>query len=202
MHLKKSLVAIFLFLASTVAIALDVGQTAPEFKAIDWKGKNISLAQYQGKQNVLLVFSRYIGCAWCQMFIIDLNKVRAEIEAAGTKVLIVTNSEPNVVRQYQPPKDFSFDLVPDPGQKLYALYGIKIEDKKMTGNVFWQTVRFVKYLGDYNWVDQGLEGDHYQPPACFIIGKDGRIKYTHLGKDVADNPKTDEIIKELKKLGS
>jgi peroxiredoxin len=200
MRLKKSLAVTFIFLAAGLALALNLGQQAPNFKAMDWKGKNLELAQFHGRQNVLLVFSRYIGCAWCQMFIIDLSKKQAEIAATNTRVLIVTNSEPEVVKQYQPPKDFSFDLIPDRDQKLYELYQVKMEDTKMTGNVFWQTVRFVKYLGDYNWVSRGLEGDHYQPPACFIIGKDGRIKYIHVGTDVADNPKTDEIVKELKKL--
>ena len=196
----KLCAACAVFLATGLAFALGLGQQAPDFKATDWKGKNIELSQFHGKQNVLLVFSRYIGCAWCQMFIIDLSKKQAEIAATNTRVLIVTNSEPEVVKGYKPPKDFSFDLIPDRELKLYELYNIKMEDKKMTGNVFWQTVRFVTYLGDYNWVDRGLEGDHFQPPACFIIGKDGKIKYLHVGKDVADNPKTDEIIKELKNL--
>jgi peroxiredoxin len=182
------------------ASALETGQHAPAFKTVDWKGNPIELAQFQGRKNVLLVFSRYISCAWCQMFIIDLHKNRAEIEKTNTEVLIVVNSMPEVVKEYQPPRDFAFDLLPDKDMNLYRLYGVKLEDRRMTGNVFWQTLRFVRYLGNYNYVKGGLEGDHYQPPACFIIGLDGRVKWQHLGRDVADNPKVDEVLGELKKL--
>jgi len=182
------------------ALALETGQRAPDFKATDWKGKPLELAQFQGRKNVLLVFSRYISCAWCQMFIIDLHKKRAEIAKTGTQVLIITNSAPEVTKAYQPPRDFSFDLLPDQDMALYRLYGVKIEDRKMTGNVFWQTLRFAKYLGDYDYVKGGLEGDHYQAPACFIIGRDGKINWQHLGRDVADNPKVEEILRQLQKL--
>lgn len=199
--MKKIIVLVLLagFFVCSPAFASQLGQPAPNFKAIDWKGKQVELQQFHGKQNVLLVFSRYIACAWCQMFIINLSKKSKEIAATDTEVLIVTNSAPEVVKAYKPPKDFSFNLIPDTDQKLYQIYGVKMEDQKMTGNVFWQTVRFVKYLGSYDYVKGGLEGSHYQPPACFVIGKDGKIKWEHLGKDVADNPSVDEILAELKK---
>jgi len=181
------------------ANALEPGHLAPEFKAVDWRGQPVELSQFRGQKQVLLVFSRYISCAWCQMFIIDLSKKSKELEKAGAEVLIVVNSPPEVVKKYKPPKDFTFDLIPDPDLALYRLYGVKLEDNKMTGNVFWQTVRFAKYLLNYDYVKGGLAGDHYQPPACFIIGTDGMVKYVHLGKDVADNPKVDEILEKLKK---
>ncbi len=198
--MKKAILAAGILLLAGSALALNLGALAPDFKVMDWKGKEIQLSQNFGKQNVLLVFSRYIGCSWCQMFMIDLHNRRKEIAQTNTQVIIINLSEKAVLEKYQAPSDFSFDLVPDPARKLYALYGVKMDEKKMTGNIFWQSLRFLKYLGKYEYVDQGLEGEHYQPPACFIIGKDGRIKAAHLGKDLADNPKVETILEELKKL--
>jgi len=188
------------FLLSSSVFALAVQEIAPDFKAEDWKGNQIQLSENFGKQNVLLVFSRYIGCSWCQMFIIDLHNHRKKIAETNTRVIILNLSEKEVLKQYKPAPDFSFDLIPDPERKIYQLYGVKIDQKKITGNILWQSLRFLKYLGNYEYVDRGLEGAHYQAPACFIIGKDGKIKKMHLGKDMADNPKVETILSELQNL--
>jgi len=198
--MKKAILAAEILILAGSALGLSIGAPALDFKAEDWKGKEIQLSRNFGKQNVLLVFSRYIGCSWCQMFIIDLHHNRQEIGKTNTTVIIVNLSEKAVLDKYQAPADFSFDFIPDPERKIYELYGVKMDERKMTGNIFWQSLRFLKYLGRYEYVDQGLEGAHYQPPACFIIGKDGRIKAAHLGKDLADNPKVETILEELKKL--
>jgi len=199
--MKKAAGIIFLGLVlARAALALTAGQRVPEFKVLDWKGKPVQLSENAGKRNVLLVFSRYIGCSWCQMFLIDLHNRREEIAQTNTRVLVVSLSPAEVLNEYQPPKDFSFDLLPDPERKLFELYGVKLDEPKMTSNIFWQSVRFLKYLGRYRYVDKGLEGAHYQPPAVFVIGKDGKIHAVHVGKDMADNPRAETIVSELKAL--
>ena len=198
--MKKAILTTVILMLAGAALALAIGAPAPDFKVADWKGKEVKLSEHIGKQNVLLVFSRYIGCSYCQMFIIDLHNKREEIAATNTKVLIVNLSPKETLDKYSPPKDFSFDLIPDPERKLYELYGVKMEQGQVTGNVFWQSLRFLTYLGRYEYVDKGLEGAHAQPPAVFVIGKDGKVKAEHIGKDMADNPKVDMIVGELKKL--
>lgn len=183
-------------------LAVSIGDLAPDFRAEDWRGKQIQLSDILKNQNVLLVFSRYIGCSWCQMFIIDLHNRRKDIAETNTKVIILNLSPKDVLAKYNAPEDFQFDLLPDPERKIYELYGVKLDERKITGNVLWQSIRFLKYLGGYKYVSQGLNGAHYQAPACFIIGRDGKIKAMHLGKDIADNPKVDLIISELRKLNS
>ncbi len=198
---KKVIIFFIIFgFLSSGAPALEVGEPAPCFRMEDRNGKQIELAGYQGRKNVLLVFSRYIGCSWCQMFIIDLHKHRDQIMDTGAEVIIISNSAKDVIKGYNPPEDFAFTLVPDRDMKLYELYGVRMENRDMTGNVWLQSLRFLRYLGDYDWVKDGLEGDHYQPPVCMIVGKDGKIKYKHVGRDVADNPRVDDIIQELTKL--
>jgi len=193
------LLTLGLMIAGAV-LAVSIGDFARDFRAEDWRGKQIQLSEIVKNQNVLLIFSRYIGCSWCQMFIIELHNRRKDIADTNTKVIILNLSPKDVLAKYDSPEDFQFDLVPDPERKIYELYGVKLDERKITGNVLWQSIRFLKYLGGYKYVSQGLDGPHYQAPACFIIGRDGKIKAMHLGKDVADNPKVDLIISELQKL--
>ena len=44
------------FVAATVAPALEVGEKAPEFTLPSTTGEKISLSQFQGKKNVLVEF--------------------------------------------------------------------------------------------------------------------------------------------------
>jgi peroxiredoxin len=200
MKRKGFLIFIMVFLSAGSGKGISVGDKAPDFKVRDWKGKDVSLSENLGKRNVLLVFSRYIGCSWCQMFIIDLHRHRKEIADLNTRVIIFNLSENEVLRKYEAPEGFDFELVADPERNIYEVYGVKIDEKKMSGNILWQSVRFIKYIGRYKFVEGGLEGAHYQPHCVFIIGKDGRIRSQHIGKDVADYVKAETILQELKEL--
>jgi peroxiredoxin len=53
-------------------MAAGAGKEAPDFKVRDIYGEEIELKSFKGKKNILLFFSRYIGCSWCQMFVIDI----------------------------------------------------------------------------------------------------------------------------------
>ena len=44
------------FVAATVALALEVGEKAPDFTLPSTTGEKISLSQFQGKKNVLIEF--------------------------------------------------------------------------------------------------------------------------------------------------
>jgi peroxiredoxin len=39
-------------------------------------------------------------------------------------------------------------------------------------------------------------------PAVFIVGKDGRIKYTYVSKDPTDRPPDTILLDEIKKIGA
>jgi peroxiredoxin len=179
---------------------VSVSQPAPVFKKPDVKGKVVDLESYRGRKNVLLVFSRYIGCSWCQMFIIDLIGKAEAIAKTDTEVIIITNSNERVAKRYKPPRDFPFIIVPDPKMGIYKQYGVKMKGKLFTWNVFKKSLIFVKYLPKYRWVKGGLKGEHYQPPACFVIDKFLIVRYAHVGKDLADNPNAANILKILAAL--
>ena len=178
-----------------------VGRPAPTFTKPDIAGVAVNLESYRGR-NVLLVLSRYIGCSWCQMFIIDLLNHADDLAKENVDVIIVTSSDAAIAGRYEPPRDFPFRLVPDPGMEIYKLYGVRMKSRGFTWNVFKKSASFVKYLPRYDWVKGGLAGPHLQPPACFAIDAAGVIRYEHIGKDVADNPvagKLVEIFEEINK---
>jgi peroxiredoxin len=129
------------------------------------------------------------------MFIVDLLNHAEEFARAKAEVIIVTSSDAETAKRYEPPEHFPFRLVPDPDMEIYRMYGVKMKAKGFTWNVFRKSAMFVKYLPKYNWVKGGLAGPHLQPPACFVIDSAGIIRYSHIGKDVADNPDAGKLVK-------
>jgi len=189
------------FLIKTILIvsALLAGQQAPSFSKPDIKGKPVNLESYRGK-NVLLVLSRYIGCSYCQMFIVDLANHAEDLARVKAEVIIVTSSDAETAARYEPPRDFPFLLVPDPDMDIYKMYGVKMKARGFTWNVLKKSVMFVKYLAKYDWVKHGLSGPHLQPPACFVIDPAGVIRYSHIGRDIADNPDAEKLVKIIEEL--
>lgn len=52
--------------------------------------------------------------------------------------------------------------------------------------------RVVRRYGVYN-----LLGDGVAAPATFIVGKDGTIRWRHVGKNIADRPSAAEVLHRL-----
>ncbi len=177
-------------------MGIEAGEIAPDFSVRDVYGNQILLSSYRGKQNVLLFFSRYIGCSWCQMFIIDIKKSRKKLDELNTEVIVITESKEDVLKKYAPPGGEAFlKMVSDPEKRLYKLYGVDKHGKWFNARVITESIKFLKYLKDYKYVKGGLKGDPMQAPACFVVGKDGRVKYSFLSESIADHPDIENIIK-------
>ncbi len=177
---------------------VEIGEIAPDFNVRDIYGNTIELRSYKGKQNVLIFFSRYIGCSWCQMFIVDIKRNRKRLDELKTEVIVITESREDVLKRYAPPKSEAFlRMVSDPEKRLYKLYGVDKQGKWFNARVITESIRFLKYLKDYKYVKGGLKGDPMQAPACFVVGKDGRVKYSFLSESIADHPNIEDILETI-----
>lgn len=182
-------------------LAVNAGMEAPDFKVKDIYGEPVELSSYRGKKNILIFFSRYIGCSWCQMYIIEIMRKREKFEELNTEVLVVTESEEEVLKKYAPPKEKAFiRMISDPDKKLYRLYDVDKKGKWFAIPVITESLKFLKYLSEYKWIKGGLKGDSFQIPACVIIGKDGRIKYYYRSENIAQHPDLREIFRVLNLL--
>jgi len=180
-------------------LKVETGDRAPDFVVKDIDGRFISSRELYGNRNILIFFSRYIGCSWCQMFIVDLIKYRKNIENLDCEVIVITESPTDAVREYRPEGIF-FYMVSDQGKELYSLFGVKKKGRVFTKGVITKSFGFLRYLSKYIYVTGGLKGDTYQVPAVFIIGKDGIVKYVFISDDIASHPPVPDLIKFLSGL--
>lgn len=126
---------------------------APDLKAVDADGKPVTLSEYKGKQNVILIF--YLGeeCPHCLDQLVQLGKRKADLERHSTVVLAVSPSAPARNKESKKMGEVPFRLVSDE----------KLENAK----------RFLSY-DDFE--EQELH-------TTILIDKQGRVRWLRLGGD-------------------
>lgn len=100
-----------------------VGKSAPPFTLPSIQGPLISLANYTGKNRVVLWFSRGFTCNFCRNYMKGIIEDYQLLQAHDVEVIQVAPNLLETARLYfqeMPP----FPFVCDPDKRLYAVYGL------------------------------------------------------------------------------
>ncbi|MFV0414395.1 MAG: peroxiredoxin-like family protein [Oscillospiraceae bacterium] len=151
-----------------------------------------------GAKSTALVFLRYYGCPICQLDMRELQKSYAGFEATGGKLLVVLQSNPEALRAQIQPDTFSFEIVCDPEQTIYRLFGVK-RAASTTGLLGIKTMGKLLRSAAKGIRHGAYEGDELQLPAVFIANKQGLITFLHYGKQAGDLPSTMQLMQFLDK---
>ncbi|MDJ0633499.1 MAG: peroxiredoxin family protein [Xenococcaceae cyanobacterium MO_188.B29] len=151
-----------------------VGSIAPDFSLpIIGGGDNVKLSDYQGKQPVVLAFTRIftekLFCPYCYPHIQDLKKRYQEFKDRGVELLMIASTDPVQSQQIVDQLSLPYPFLYDRDCSIFRLYG----------------------------VGQALGAPL---PAQFIVDREGRITFRHLFSFIDGNAETDIILRELDKL--
>ncbi len=150
--------------------------------------KGDSLKDLSSKQPVMLVFLRHFGCTFCKETLWFINKLKPEIEAKGTKVILVhMHNKSKAIEELKKYNLQDLDSVSDPESMLYKGFNLKRGTlSQLLGPKIW-------LRGIYLWLTKGVfisspDGvDTFQMPGIFLVHKGEIIKqYIHLS--AADIP--------------
>ncbi|AFZ31176.1 alkyl hydroperoxide reductase/ Thiol specific antioxidant/ Mal allergen [Gloeocapsa sp. PCC 7428] len=153
--------------------AISLGKTTPNFTLPDiTNGRLVKLSDYQGKQPVLLAFTRIFTekqyCPFCYPHIIDLNENYDRFTSRGIEVLMITSTDE---RQSQ-------IVIKDLGLKLPLL-----SDPSCS------TFRNYK-------VGQALGAPL---PAQFVLDAQGKLQYRHLFSFFSHNASIETLLAQFEK---
>ena len=124
-------------------MTIQAGKPAPAFTLPDQDGKLISLADFEGRQAVLLYFYPKDDTPGCTKEACGFRDDRAAFEKLGVSVLGVSAdaaaSHTRFIKKFKLP----FSLLSDPDRKVmkrYGAFGEKIKDGQKTLGVIRSTV--------------------------------------------------------------
>ena len=105
---------------------LTVGQTAPGFTLSSAQGVDVALADYRGRKNVLVWFTKGMACVFCRQHMSQLARARPELERRNTEVLEITPSTPQRARFYADKYRLPFAYLCDTDDVVRRQWGIGV----------------------------------------------------------------------------
>jgi peroxiredoxin len=153
-------------------VTINVGDHAPEFTLKDQNGNDVSLADYRGTRNVVLVFYPFTFTGVCQGELCELRDDPASFEAADAQVIAISCDTRHAQAQWAQQQGFTFPVLSD----------------------FWPHGATAKAYGVFN-EDLGCANR-----ATFVIDKDGTVTATFASANLATPRARAEYESALAKL--
>ena len=158
-----------------------IGEPAPDFTLARYGSGTVSLSQFRGSKNVVLVFYRGYWCPFCLKQLRELRTLRDAELKRGTELVAVSvdgerETRMTVIRTGQGDgveSDFTFLM--DTDHAVIDRYGI---------------------LNPNGGARRGIPH-----PATYVIDKSGIVRWRNVETDYKIRPTNDEILGGLRALG-
>ena len=154
----------------TATATLEVGQTAPDFRLRGPGGQFVTLSEYRGKKNVVLVFFPLAFSPVCSHQLPGIQKDLVRFEALDATVLGISVDSHWANEAFARQLGLSFPLLSDFDRSTSESYGMLIPEK------------------------------HYSGRAVFVVDRQGRIAYRDVSPNPAEVPSVAGVMAALERL--
>ena len=154
-------------------MAVEVGQPAPDFRLKGPGGQFVTLSEYRGKQNVVLVFYPLAFSPVCSHQLPSLQQQLPDFEEHGAQILGISVDSHYANEEFARKLGLGFPLLSDLKHEAAERYGVLRPDAPVTER------------------------------AVFLIDKQGLVRYKHVSPSPGDMeliPKTEPMLKLLASL--
>ncbi|MBK7426716.1 MAG: redoxin domain-containing protein [Saprospiraceae bacterium] len=103
-------------------MALQTGEKAPLFSLYNTDKELVSLADYQGK-NVLILFFPLAFTNVCTAELCSIRDGLAEYQGLNTEILAISVDSPQTLKQYKISQEYNFSLLSDFNKEVSTAYG-------------------------------------------------------------------------------
>ena len=107
-------------------MAVEVGTRAPDFTLNDYNRQKVTLSEFQGEKNVLLVFYPFAFSRVCTGELCQLRDELADYEDKNVRVLAVSVDTPYSLKAWAAQEGYKFPMLSDfwPHGEVAKLYGV------------------------------------------------------------------------------
>jgi peroxiredoxin len=171
---------------------LFINSKAPEFKAKDQNGKEISLKELRKKGPVVIVFYRGFWCPYCNRELTRLQDSLQLISEKGAQVVAITPEKPEGINKTIEKTKVSFSIISDEDMKLMKAYDVAYKvDEKTISRYKMANIDLAENNG------QKPESVILPVPAIYIINKDGEVHYRYFEPDYKKRPAIKDLLDNL-----
>ncbi len=153
---------------TSAMVCVEAGTQAPDFSAVTAAGEPVAFADISGENGAVVVFSRSLDwCPYCKAQALELETVKADLEAQGWTLNLITYDAPEILADYSAEKSLTYTLLSDTDSAMIDAYGLRNEEMP-AGSRFegvpHPAIIYIKADGEVAGV-QKEEGYKTRPPA-------------------------------------
>ncbi len=149
---------------------LEIGQMAPDFKLKGPGGQPVSLSEYRGHKNVVLVFYPLAFSPICSHQLPTIQKELSRFEELAAVVLGVSVDSHHANTAFARQLGVTFPLLSDFNRETSARYGVLNTEVGYSGR------------------------------AVFVVDKQGRLAYKDVSRDINQVPSNEAVLAALRAL--
>lgn len=155
--------------------------------------KQNSVLELAKNQPVMLVFLRHFGCAFCKESLTHISQQRAQIEAQGTKIVLVNmQDEIKCEQELEKYELEGIEFIADQESLLYKAFRLKRGTiKQLFGFKVLSRGIYIRLVNAFK-TTRPEGADIFQMPGVFVIYK-GAIVNQFIYESVADKPSYIEL---------
>ena len=189
--------------------SLQVGQVAPSFRLPSGQGPEVGPDDYRGRRNVIVWFTKGMGCAFCRQHMTQLIRGYPTFQALNAELLEVTPTPPDRARMYASKFNIPFPYLCDPKYRVWPSWGLDVRSHSIGwyASALYHGLTAPDLPSGFGKVQPSL-GEFPSLVAdedmgFYILDRNGVVRYTLAGsyadgKGARQIPSNEEIARELK----
>ena len=152
-------------------VCVEAGTVAPAVAAVTATGEQVDFAGITGENGAVLVFSRSLAwCPFCKAQALELETVKADLEAAGWTLNLITYDSPETLSEFAAGSSLTYTFLSDTDSATIDAFGLRNTDVKA-----------------------GSRFDGIPHPAIIYIKSNGEVAGVQKEEGYRDRPPTDGI---------
>lgn len=173
------------------ATGLIVGDTVPDFSAINQDGELLSLHELLKNGPVVVIFYRGHWCPVCNRHLEELEKNLTSIYDKGAQLIAVSPEKQENLSKTKDKTNASFHLLYDEHYKIADLFDLRFLPSTSERAMY-------NLALSANLKEAHSDNSQQLPiPATYIINQEGEIVWRHFNPDYKDRSKVEDILENL-----
>lgn len=160
-------------------MSLKVGDTYKNFTLKNHRFENVTLSDFIGKKNIVLLFFPFVNSGTCEKELCQTRDSLEDYKNLNATVFGISVDSPFAQKLWDEKLKFGFDLLSDFNKEVCQLYGVL----------------------DENWLSEKFGYKGVAKRSAFVIDKHGVIQYAEVLDNPGNEPDYQKIKETLARLG-
>jgi len=173
---------------------LFINSKAPDFKALDQNGVEVSTKDLRKKGDVVVVFYRGYWCPYCSKYLKRLQDSLEQITAAGASLVVITPQGETGIDSSVAKSGAVFPVIYDKDMKISKGYKVayRVEDKIVA------RYKNANPSIDLLKINEQTKEAYLPVPAVYVVNTDGAVSFRYFEEDYKKRLPIADIIKAIK----